>query len=393
MKLKHAFPAIAAWLTLTLTPIHSARAETSPLTALFTNANRPVVTAVPRRPCIIFIQCHDLAAGDLSCYGQTNFQTPNLDRLATMGVRFTKYSGGGESAGTTARLLAGKSSATAPGEANLARLLKQNGYRTGLIGEWPFDRTPWLDGFDEFAGFFNDDEARDYYAEQIWRYPHTILDESNRVQSVILDHESLYQNLGGQKGQYLPDVMLTAAATFVHLHEPDAANRWRPFFLLVNLPAPRSASADKEVFPVPSDAPFTGERWPQAAKDRAALLTRMDGSLARLFEQLKKSGLTNNNVAVLFSSSSAPEKFADTNLNFLLPKSDFRGTNEAAPPRLPLLLHYAGRLPGGQTNDVALTAADLAPTLAEIAHVKSPTNFTGRSVLKHLTGSAKSAPK
>src|SRR5215468_8920548 len=114
-------------------------AETNNLASLLTNVTH-AATAVPRRPSIIFIQCHDLAAGDLSCYGQTNFQTPNLDRLAAEGVRFTKYSGGLESPETVAMLLAGMTGATDPGSTNLARLLKQSGYHTGLIGEWTFDR-------------------------------------------------------------------------------------------------------------------------------------------------------------------------------------------------------------------------------------------------------------
>lgn len=61
------------------------------------------------------------------------------------------------------------------------------------------------------------------------------------------------------------------------------------------------------------------------------------------------------------------------------------------PPRLPLIVHYAGKIPGGQTGNAAVTAADLAPTLVEIAYMKPPTNFTGRSVLKTLAGGAKSA--
>jgi arylsulfatase A-like enzyme len=383
MKIKSLWLALAALLS----SVAAVGATNESVASLFTNVPR-AVTAVPRRPSIIFIQCHDLAAGDLSCYGQTNYQTPNLDRLAGEGVRFTKYSGGAESPETTAMLLAGKAGVTEPGATNLARLLKLGGYHTGLIGEWTFDRTPWMDGFDEFAGFFTDAEARDYYADAIWRYPHIIYDESNRVQKVFLDHEMLYHNAEGNKGQYLPELLLNAAANFARINAPDAANRYRPFFLLVNLPAPRSASAEKSVFPVPSDAPYTGEPWPQAAKDRAALMTRLDGGIGRLFEEMSKAGLTNN-VAVIFSSSCAPEKFADTNLNFLLPRDHFRGTNNAAPPRLPLIVHFPAKIPGGRVVDAPLTTPDLAPTLLELGYAKPATNFTGRSVWPMLQGREK----
>jgi len=80
------------------------------------------------------------------------------------------------------------------------------------------------------------------------------------------------------------------------------------------------------IFPCRVTPPFTGESWPQAAKNRAALISRLDSGVGRLFEQLKKFNMTNN-VAIFFSSSSAPEKFANTNLNFLLPKESFRSTN------------------------------------------------------------------
>jgi arylsulfatase A-like enzyme len=363
----------------------SAVAQTN-LASLFSNVTR--TAAVPRRPSIIVIQAHDLALGDLSCYGQTNHQTPNLDRLAREGMRFTNYSGGMASPQTTAMLLAGQAGAAMPGEQNLARLLKANGYRTGLVGEWTFSRQPWVDGFDEFGGFFTDEEARDYYAPEIWRYPHVTLDESNRVNGAFLDKGRVYPNTGGNKGQWLPDFLFKAANNFVRIAQPGPANRWRPFFLLVNLPAPRSATPGRDDFPVPSDAPFTGEPWPQAAKNRAAMLTRLDGSIGRMFEQLETLGLTNN-IAIFFTSSSAPEKFANTNLNFLLPKDNFRDTNNPAPPRLPMIVKFPGKIPAGEVSGLKWTAADVAPTTLELAYVRPATNFTGRSVLPALRGERK----
>lgn len=353
------------------------------LASLFSNV-QDAANATPRRPSIIIIQCHDLAYGDLSCNGQTNYSTPNLDRLAAEGVRFTNYTGGADSAATTAMLLAGQPDATGLSATNLAQVLHRQGYRTGFIGEWTFDQEPWRHGFDQFAGFFSDDEARNYFAPEIWRYPRPMYDESNRVTSVSLFHETLYRNADGKKGQYLPDLLVMAMNNFIRIATPDAANRWRPFFLVVNLPAPRSTDAQRDVFPVPSDAPYTGEPWPQAAKDRAALITRVDGGIGRLFEQLGKSKLTNNAV-VFFTSSAAPEKFADTNLDFLLPRNDFRGTNNPA-PRLPLLVRYPAKIPAGQVRGLKANTADIAPTALEMGHAKPEKSFTGTSLLPFLHG-------
>ena len=89
-------------------PTTGAGAVSAPLSFTLRNTG---TAAVPRRPSIIVIQAHDLALGDLSCYGQTNYQTPNLDRLAREGMRFTNYSGGTASQQTTAMLLAGRAGA------------------------------------------------------------------------------------------------------------------------------------------------------------------------------------------------------------------------------------------------------------------------------------------
>jgi arylsulfatase A len=383
MKLYRLFPLLAALTSLTAT----AQTNPAPLNsaALFSNVTRTV--AVPRRPSIIILQAHDLAYGDLSCNGQTNYFTPNLDRLAAEGIRFTNYSGGQESSQTTAMLLAGQPGAKAPGMVNLAQTLKLNGYRTGLIGEWTFDREPWTDGFDQFAGFFTDAEAQDYYAPEIWRYPHVLLDESNRVQRAFLDKGHVYPNADGKKGQFLPDFLVTAMNNYIRIAQPDNANRWRPFFLLVNLPAPRSATPGKDDYPVPSDAPYTGEPWPPAAKNRAALLTRLDGGVGRLFEQLEKLGLTNN-VAVFFTSSSAPEKFANTNLNRFLPKDNFRSTNHVT-PRLPMIARFPAEVPAGQVSGRKWTTTDLTATVLDIAYIRPTTNFVGRSVYPAMRGEVK----
>ena len=369
-------------LLLSALPFHfAAHAD---LAALFTNIAPAAVTAMPRRPSIIFIQCHGLARGDLSCYGQTNFQTPNLDRLAADGFRFTQYTGGTDSTATTAQLLAGKNSAPANGEANLAQCLQLNGYHTGLIGEWNLGGEPWKRGFDEFAGFLDDAAAKNYYADALWRYaPASIFDQTHNRMVAYVGQEEIYPNTGGKKGQYLPALLVNAMNNFVRGNQPDTANHFRPFFLLVNFPAPRTATTEADDFPVPSDAPFSDAPWPQAAKNRAALITRLDEGIGRLLEQLDKLQMTNN-VAVFFTASVAPEKFADTNLDFLLPADNFCNAKKSVP--LPMIVHWPGKIAAGKISARAWTPADFAPTAMAIGHLKPATNFTGISILPTLLG-------
>ena len=359
------------------------------LAALLTKGATATATPPPRRPSIIFIQCHGLARGDLSCYGQTNFQTPNLDRLAADGIRFAHYTGGVDSAATTAQLLAGNSFPPTNGESNLAQQLQQNGYHTGLIGEWSLAGQPWTQGFDEFAGFMTDAEAQNYYAETLWRYaPNSIFDPTNSRLNAYIGKEEIYPNSGGKKGAYLPELLINAANNFIRINAPDAASHYRPFFLLVNFPAPRTATTGVDNFPVPSDAPFTEEKWPQAAKNRAALITRLDTGIGRVFEQLTKLGMTNN-VAVFFTASSAPEKFANTNLNFLLPAADFRAAKKPTPQ--PMIVIWPGTIPASRVSQAPWSAIDFAPSALGIAYVKPTDNFTGISMLPVLTGEQKEA--
>jgi arylsulfatase A len=372
-------------LLLLLAALSAAVTARADLASLFTNAV-PAAPSGTRLPSIIFIQCHGLARGDLSCYGQTNFQTPNLDKMAADGIRFTHYTGGADSAATTAGLLAEKDSATASGLANLAQRLRVRGYHTGLIGEWGLGGEPWTRGFDEFAGFLDDAAARDYFPGALWRYaPGSVIDPVSHRLTAYTGKEELYPNRGGKKGEYLPALFINAMNNFVRVNAPDVANHYRPFFLLVNFPAPRTATAGADDFPVPSDAPFSDEPWPQAAKNRAALITHLDGGIARLFEQLHKMGMTNN-VAVFFAGSSAPEKFADTNLDFLLPAGDFRGSTNSASAPLPMIVDWPRTISAGRVSNRPWNAQDFAPTALEIARVKPADGVPGISILPTLLG-------
>jgi arylsulfatase A-like enzyme len=384
MKLNRLFILTAALLELSV----AANAES--LAAIFTNITPGSRATIPRRASIILIQCHGLDVGDLSCYGQTNFQTPNLDRLAAAGTRFTDYRvADAELSPAQAALMTGKNSAFAPGEITFAQRLQQAGYHTGLIGEWTLGAQPWTQGFDEFAGFLNEREGQNYYSDFIWRYaPKSHFDTIDQTLHDFSGQEEIYENTGGQKGRYLPDVFMSALANFVRVNEPDFANHYRPFFLLVNMPAPRTATDGKADFPVPTDAPFTGENWPQAAKNRAALITRLDDGVGRLLEQLKKLNMTNN-VAIFFTSATGPEKFADTNLNFLKVDGEVRGENPEARLRVPMIVRWPEHVPAGRVSQQPWSAVDFAPTALQIGYAKPAPGVTGISILPALLGEPK----
>jgi arylsulfatase A-like enzyme len=384
MKFNRFFLLLAALLPLA--PV--ARAQNQSLASIFTNTAKEHRTVVPRRASIIFIACHGLGYGDLSCYGQTNFQTPNLDRLAAEGTRFTDYHVTSDDLSQAqAALMAGNKAAFIPGtSATVADRLHAVGYYTGLCGEWTLGREPWKQGFDEFGGFLNEQDARNYYSDFFERYsPKAIYDATNHTFSPWNKREEIYENTGGRKGKYLPDFFMNAAANFARIHQPDLASHYRPFFLLVNLPAPQSVTPGKDDYPVPTDAPFGDENWPQAAKNRAALMTRLDNDMGQLLEQLSKLGMTNS-VAIFFAGAVAPEKFGDTNLNFLQLKGEVRGGTSEDRLRVPMIVHWPGHVPAGRVSSVPWNATDFAPTVLQIAYGKSAPEFTGVSVLPLLLG-------
>ena len=346
------------------------------LSFILTNA---APAAIPRRASIIFIQVDGLGYGDLSCYGQTKFQTPNLDKLAADGMRFTNYFVAATAAESHATLMLGKNSAPAPDEITVAQILKNSGYHTGLIGAWDLgdensSGAPWRKGFDEFAGYLDPMGAENFYADYMFRYaPRSLLNRTNNQREDFIGREMLYPNTGGKKAQYVPDLFTTAAVNFIKNNQPDQSNHYRPFFLLLDYKIPGGKIV------VPTDAPFSEESWPQAEKNKAALVSRIDGYVGQLQEQLQKSGMTNN-IAIFFSSASVPKKTAAVDPDFFhsnISTNDFR---------VPMIVHWPGNIPAGQVSDYKWSAQDFLPTAAQIAFAQSPTNIDGTSIFPVLLG-------
>ena len=346
---------------------------------VFSNA---APAAVPRRASIILVVAEGLGYGDLSCYGQTNYQTPNLDKLAAEGIRFTNYSANAYSAPQAELMLGKKVNPIFPAldtlipltstETTIAQILKNSGYHTGWIGEWNLGNensagAPWSKGFDEFAGYLNASDAANFYADYMWRYaPKSILNETNGQMEKFMGRETLVPNLGGAKGEYIPDLLTKAALNFAKNNQPDKFNRFQPFFLVLNCPIPGDGKGQ-----VPTDAPFSNEKWPQVVKNKAAMIARLDGYIGQLAEQLQKLGLTNN-VAVFFTSPTVP---------------DFgNGAKPNADLRVPMIVHWPGTIPAGAVSGYNWSAENFLPTAAEIGFAKPPADIKSTSILSVLTG-------
>src|ERR1039458_4617441 len=204
------------------------------------------------KPSIIFILADDLGYGDLGCYGQTKIKTPNLDKMAAEGMRFTNfYAGSTVCAPSRCALMTGlhtghaliRGNATVALRAQdltVAEVLKPAGYRTALIGKWGLGNpnttgVPQKKGFDEFLGYLDQVHAHDYYTDYLWRY-----DPPGNTKPGYDGRIEFPENRGGQKGLYIDDLFTQAALNFVSINKPEALNSFRPFFLYLAYTIPHA---------------------------------------------------------------------------------------------------------------------------------------------------------
>jgi arylsulfatase A-like enzyme len=338
-----------------------------------------------RRPNIIVILAQDLAMSDLSCYGQTNYLTPNLDRLAATGMRFTNfYCGSPISVPSRATLLTGlhtghsavrghEAALLTRQDVTIAEVIKRYGYRTGAIGLWGLGSpgttgTPPRKGFDDWLGFLNEDHARQLYPEYLWR---------NEKRLVIAD------NVSGPRSASCQDLFARAALNFVKMH------RDQPFLLYLAYTLPgrfatetnQTSSLSDYSVPLPQDG-----LTPQAR--RISLIQRVDQDVGRLLSSLDEQGLRSQTV-IFFSSDrgSAEDEYwaahpsSQQKQPVILPEN-LKETSL----KVPMLVSWPGLIPPGRVSGYPWAFWDLLPTIADIGQTTRPEDLDGVSVVPTLLG-------
>jgi len=359
----------------------------------------------PSRPNIVLVLADDLGYGDLGCYGQKRIQTPNLDKLATEGIRFTDcYAGSTVCSPARAALMLGKHTGhlsirgnvrpttLRPDDTTVAQLLRAAGYRTGLIGKWGLadpgqPGTPQNKGFDEFVGYLSNREAHDYYSEWIWRYT-----PARPGNAGFDDRFHVAANAGARNGVYLPDLFTQAAVNFIRMSIPDQYNRFRPFFLCVNYNLPHANNEEGgrtgNGMQVPDDAPYGDEPWPQTEKNKAAMITRLDAAIGQLMDELVQSQLDTNTVFI-FTSDNGPHSEGGVKAEYHHSGGPLRGIKRdlyEGGIRVPMIVRWPAAVTFGQTSDFITAQWDLLPTFCEIAEIAPPKDIDGISILPLLTG-------
>jgi arylsulfatase A len=380
-------------------------------------------------PNVVFIIADDLGYGDLGCYGQTKIKTPNIDRLAREGMRFTNhYSGCHVCAPSRCVLMTGRHTGHAfirdnrqakgydegqtPVPAGYLRLpaeLKAMGYSIGGFGKWglgPFGSTgdPMKHGFDRWFGYNCQAVAHNYYPTYLW-------DNGKRVP---LDNPKFAVNqklppdadpndpksFAGYSGkQYAPDLIAAKALEFVD------ANRDRPFYLYFATTVPHLAlqvpeDSLKEYAGTFPETPYPGgrgylpHRQPRAAY--AAMVTRMDREVGRLLELLEKRGILDNTI-VVFTSDNGPlyDGLGGTDTEFFNSAAGMRGRKGSYYEggfKVPCVVRWKGKVAAGSASDRVTGFEDWLPTLLELlGNDKRPAEIDGISFAPTLLGRQQNA--
>jgi arylsulfatase A-like enzyme len=325
------------------------------------------------RPNLIFIVADDLGYGDIGCFGSDKIRTPNIDRLATEGTRFTDFYGGAAVCAPSRSVLmtglhtghtrirgnnsrkgqlesfaggreGGRRVSLSAKDTTVAEVLQEAGYATGAAGKWGLgepgtEGTPTRRGFDEWLGYLNQNHATYYYTDY--------LDEDEGIRKIAA-------NEGGRRGEYSNDLFSDFAIRFVQRHRGD------PFFLYLPYTIPH------ERMEVPDLGEYAAEDWPEDAKIYAAMVTRLDGYVGRLMAELGRLGLSEKTL-VIFTSDNGPVKGARA--KFFNSAGGFRGhkgTLNEGGLRVPLIVRWPGVVPAGRTSDVPWYFADILPTFAAL---------------------------
>ncbi len=381
-------------------------------TLLFRCADQQTEKKTNGQPNVIFILADDLGYGDLSCYGQEHFQTPNIDQLAKQGMLFTQhYAGATVCAPSRSSLLTGQHTGHTPIRGNnevipegqfpmadsvytVAELFQKAGYRTGVYGKWGLgypgsEGDPLNQGFDEFYGYNCQRLAHHYYPYFLRR--------NDQV-------DSLEANRGNLKGAFAPNLIHKEVLTFID------QNKNRPFFLFYASPIPHAeliapdSIMDKyrgEFLPESSYQGLDeGPKYRQGAYESqneahaafAAMMEILDRQVGEIVDKVEELGISENTI-IIFTSDNGPHQEGGADPDYFDSNGRLKGYKRdlyEGGIRVPLIIKWDTKIPQNSKSDHISAFWDFPATFEDILRIDSlkNTNWDGLSFYPTLIGAS-----
>ncbi len=357
-----------------------------------------LATPLAAKPNIVFIFADDLGYNDLSCYGQKNFTTPHLDKLAASGIRFTShYSGATVCAPSRCSLMTGKDGGHAAirgngplalpeSQTNVAEILKQAGYHTAMIGKScvtgsgeNFNPKTVLDhGFDYFYGTLDHKTGHFRFPKFVYQDTEKVEFPGNKLHTGTDYDATLYTN---------------EALGYIEKQSPE-----KPFFLLLSYPIPHASVIAPEeerngARPlVKNEVVHKGSKHytntPEVKANYIGMIEVLDDAVGSISAQLGKQGLLEDTL-IVFSSDNGPHFEGGYHPDLLDSNGPLRGGKRdlyEGGIRIPYIISWPAAIKPGQTSDHPSAFWDFLPTVCEITDSPVPKNIQGISYAPTLLG-------
>ena len=333
--------------------------------------------AAARPPSFIVIFCDDLGYGDLGCFGSKKHRTPNLDRMAAQGTRFTSfYVTSGVCTPSRSSLMTGcyprrvnlhkdaengwvlfpiARKGLNPDETTIAEVLSTRGYATACVGKWHLgDQPEFLPTRQGFDSYFGLPYSNDMQVERRGDPPLPLLRDETVIEAPV-DQTTLTR-------RYTDEVI-----DFIN------ANRDRPFFVYL----PHSMVHN----PVHSSEAFRGK---SANGGYGDAVEEVDWSTGRILDTLAGLGIAENTLVLFTSDNGAANRWGGSNA----PLSGWKGSTMEGGMRVPCIAWWPGHVPAGRACDEMAITMDLLPTFAGLAGAAPPAARTvdGKDIWPLLSG-------
>jgi uncharacterized sulfatase len=356
-------------------------------------------TSAQDRPNLIYIMVDDLGYGDLSCFGQKGFETPNIDQLAKEGMKFTDYHSGNTVCRPSrltlwtgidprhAPIIGNAPYAMQDSDVTVGELLQDVGYVTGGVGKWAMfngkEGHPNDHGYDFWMGYLDQGNAHNFYPPYLWRNREKVPLEGNLAGPT---HEPYRGRIANGRQTYSHDVMTEEALGFIR------RNAKNPFLFHVHWTIPHANNeggrAWQDGMEVPSYGEFEDKDWPNPEKGFAAMITHMDRDVGRIMALLKELKIDNNTL-VIFTSDNGPHHEGNHDHTFFDSNGPLKGYKRdlyEGGIRVPMIARWPGNIEAGTSSAYTSAFWDWLPTACELAGAKVPDHVDGMSLVPAFIG-------